>query len=118
MKKYLTLKNLGWVFTALASIMMLMSGLSKILATEEMVKNFTFMNLLPYMGLVGALEIIGVVLLVYPKTSSYGALLISLVMAGATSIHLSAMGGVGMIMPVLIGCIAWTGHCLRAYYGK
>ena len=31
MKKYLTLKNLGWVLTALVTIMMGMSGVSKLI---------------------------------------------------------------------------------------
>ncbi len=118
MKKYLTLKNLGWVFTTIVSLMLLMSGLPKIIGTDEVIKNFTSMNLLPYMGLVGLMEIAGVGLLVYPKTSVYGALLISTVMAGAASIHLSLMGGVGLIMPTIVGSLAWAGHCLRTYYRK
>ena len=115
MKKYLTIKNLGWIFTVIVSAMMVMSGTSKIIATEEMVKNFTFMNLLPYMALIGATEVVGVALLLYPRTSIYGAILITTVMAGAASIHLSLMGGVGLLMPVLLGSLAWVGHCLRTY---
>lgn len=115
MKKYLTLKNLGWFFTAVVSLMMLMGGTSKIIATEEMITNFTFMNLLPYMALIGVTEVIGVAFLLYPKTSIYGALVISTVMAGAASIHLSLMGGAGLLIPVLLGSLAWAGHCLRTY---
>lgn len=115
MKKYLTIKNLGWVFTVIVSAMLLISGTSKIIATEEMVQNFTFTNLLPYMALVGVTEVVGVALLLYPKTSIYGAILITTVMSGAASIHLSLMGGVGLLMPVLLGSLAWLGHCLRTY---
>jgi len=115
MKKYLTLKNLGWFLTGIVTIMLFMSGVSKIVATEEMVKNFTFMNLLPYMALIGVAEVIGVVLLVYPKTSVYGALVISTVMAGAATIHLSLMAGTGLLIPILLGLLAWSGHCLRTY---
>lgn len=115
MKKYLTIKNLGWLFTVIVSLLMLISGTSKIISTEEMIKNFTSMNLLPYMALIGVMEVIGVVLLTYPKTSIYGAVVISTVMAGAASIHLSLMGGIGLLMPVLIGSMAWLGHCLRNY---
>jgi hypothetical protein len=115
MKKYITIKNLGWIFTVIVSLMMLMSGTSKIIAAEDVVKNFEFMNLLPYMALIGVTEVIGVALLIYPKTSIYGALLISTVMAGAASIHLSLMGGGGLLMPVLLGSLAWVGHCLRNY---
>jgi len=115
MKKYLTLKNLGWVLVILTAFMLLMSGTQKIIGTEEMVKNFTFTNLLPYLALVGVTEVIGVALLVYPKTSIYGAVILSSIMSAAAVIHLSYMGGAGVLIPIVLGLLAWTGHCLRAY---
>ena len=60
MKKYITLKNFGWLLTALVTFMLGMSGVSKIVGTEEMIKNFTSMNLLPYLALLGAVELAGV----------------------------------------------------------
>ena len=66
MKKYLTLANLGWLFTAFVAVMLGMGGFSKIFGTEEMVNNFTFMNLTPYLTMVGILEVLGVILFVYP----------------------------------------------------
>lgn len=115
MKKYLTLKNLGWLLTAIVVFMIGMSGINKIFATDEMVKNFEFMHLTPYMEIIGFAELLGVGLLVYPKTSIYGAVITSCTMSGAVAIHLSLMGGVGTIIPVLIGFLAWTAHCLREY---
>lgn len=115
MKKYLTLKNLGWGLVILTAFMLLMSGTQKIIGTEEMVKNFTFINLLPYLALVGVTEVIGVALLVYPKTSIYGAVVLSSIMSAAAVIHLSYMGGAGVLIPIVLGLLAWTGHCLRAY---
>jgi hypothetical protein len=41
MKKYLTLKNLGWLLTAIVTFMLGMSGVSKIIGTQEMGGNFT-----------------------------------------------------------------------------
>ena len=118
MKKYLTLKNLGWVITGLVAFMLGMSGISKIIGTEEMVTNFTSMNLLPYLALVGVMEVIGVGLLIVPKTSKYGALLLSSIMSGAVALHLSLMGGENFIVPVMLGLFAWAGHCLRNYTVK
>ena len=115
MKKYLTLKNLGWVFTAIVVFLLGMSGVSKVIATDEMIKNFEFMKLTPYLGLIGVSELIGLGLLVYPRTSIYGAVVIGSLMSGAAAIHLSAMGGVGVITPILIGVFAWSGHCLRTH---
>ena len=118
MKKYLTLKNLGWVLTALVTIMMGMSGVSKLMGTEEMIKNFTYMNLLPYLALLGVVELAGVVMLVIPKTSKYGAILLSSYLSGAVAIHLSMMGGTGVMMPFVLGLTVWTAHCLRTYSSK
>jgi hypothetical protein len=98
--------------------MLLMSGTSKIIASPEVVANFTSMSLLPYMALIGVMEVIGVGLLVYPKTSLYGAILISMVMSGAVAIHLSLMGGVGVMAPILFSVVAWSGHCLRTHFNK
>ena len=86
MNKYMTIKNLGWLFTFVVTLMLGMSGISKIMGTQEMVNNFTFMNLLPYLALVGVAEVIGVLLLIYPRTSLYGAVVITSVMSAAASI--------------------------------
>ena len=115
MKKYLTLKNLGWLLTAIVTFMLGMSGLSKIVSAEQQVTNFTAMNLLPYMALVGVMEVAGVVALCIPRTSIYGAVILSSVMSGAVALHLALMGGAGMLVPVVLGCLAWTAHCLRTY---
>ena len=103
MKKYLTLKNLGWALTAIVTFMLGMSSVSKIVGTQEMINNFTFMNLLPYLALLGVVELAGVVMLVIPKTSKYGAILLSSYLSGAVAIHLSMMGGTGVMMPFVLG---------------
>jgi hypothetical protein len=118
MKKYLTLKNLGWALTAIVTFMLGMSSVSKIIGTQEMINNFTFMNLLPYLALLGVVELAGVVMLVLPKTSKYGAILLSSYLSGAFAIHLSMMGGTGAIMPFVLGLTVWTAHCLRTYSSK
>ena len=115
MTKHLTWKNLGWILTGLVVFMLGSAGVSKVLGTEEMVKNFEFMHLTQTMMWVGLAELIGVVLLVFPKTSVYGALLISSLMSGAVAIHFSCMGGSGYGTPLVIGLLGWTAHCLRTY---
>lgn len=115
MKKYLTLENLGWLLTSAVVILLGMSAFSKIMATEEMIKNFEFMKLTPYLSTVGLLELAAIILLSLPKTSIYGAILISCLMSGALSLHLSLMGGEKMMVPIFIGILAWASHCLRKY---
>jgi uncharacterized membrane protein YphA (DoxX/SURF4 family) len=115
MKQYLTLENLGWVITSAVVFMMGMSGISKLMGTEEMVNNFRFMHLTDFMGSVGLAEVAGAVCLALPRTSNYGAIIISSVMSAAAALHLSLMGGQGVVTPIVIGLLAWTAHCLRAY---
>ena len=115
MKKYLTLKNLGWLLTAIVVFMLGMSGVSKVIGTEEMVNNFTYIKLLPYLTYVGIAELVGVVLLVIPRTSGYGALILSLIMSAAAAVHLSYMGGDKVIVPIVLGVLAWSAYCLRKY---
>jgi uncharacterized membrane protein YphA (DoxX/SURF4 family) len=118
MKKYLTLKNLGWLLTVLVTFMLGMSSVSKIVGTQEMINNFTFMNLLPYLALLGVVELCGVVLLIIPKTSKYGAVLLSSYLSGAAALHLAMMGGAGVMTPIMLGLAVWTAHCLRSYSTK
>ena len=118
MKKYLTLKNLGWLLTAVVSFMLGMSGISKVIGTEEMVNNFTTMNLLPYLALLGVVEVAGVVLLIIPKMSKYGAVLLSSFLSGAVAIHLSLMGGAGVLVPIILGIMVWAAYYLRTHNFK
>lgn len=115
MKNLLTWKNLGWVLTVVVSFMIGMSGFSKILGTDEMVKTFEFLKLTPFMKWIGFSEIVGIGLLIYPRTSIYGAVLLSSLMSGAVALHMSLMGGASVMVPIMLGVVAWASHCLRAY---
>jgi hypothetical protein len=112
MSKYLTLQNLGWLLTAFVTIMLGMGGVSKIIGTEEMVGNFNFMQLSDYLLTVGVLEVLGVALLVYPKTSLYGSVLIGSIMSAAVCMHLS-LGFPGTMMPIMLGVAGFAGYKLR-----
>jgi hypothetical protein len=97
MKNYLTLKNLGWLICVVVAMMLGMGAISKLMGTAEMVGNFQYLKLDNYLTLIGGLELLGVI------------------MGGAVAMHLSAMGGAGVISPVMFGLLAWGGHCLRKY---
>lgn len=115
MKQYITLKNLGWFLTIIVSLMLGMGGLMKISQSEEMIQNFTNMHLLPYITFVGVFELVGVALLINPRTSAYGALTLGTAMTGAVCLHFALFGGAGAMVPFLLGLGAWSGHCLRTY---
>ncbi len=113
LKNLLTVKKVGWGLTIIVTLMLGMGGVSKLMGTEEMVNNFTFMNLLPYIEIIGLVEIAGVILLLIPKTSLYGAVILGSVMTAAVALHLSLMGGDNIAMPLMIGTAAWLSYFLR-----
>ena len=115
MKKYFTLKNLGWLITGVVSLMLGMSGIGKIMQSQEMVGYFTNMNIMPYITFVGVFELIGVALLIIPRTSVYGALVLGTAMTGAVTLHFALFGGAMSLTPFLLGLGAWTAHCLRTH---
>jgi len=115
MKKYFNWKNIGWFFIIICSAMLINSGLTKVIGTQEMIAGFEFMKLSQYRVYVGIAEILAVVGLVFPKTSAYAAVVITAIMGGAATIHLSLMSGSGVLIPIFVGLLAWTGHCIRKY---
>ena len=115
MKNLFTWKNLGWVLTGVITFMLGASGVSKVIGTEEMVKTFEFLKLTPYMKFIGLGELVGLGLLIYPRTSVYGAVLLSSFMSGAVALHMSLMAGDSVMVPIMLGVVTWSAHCLRTY---
>jgi len=115
MKNLFTWENLGWLLTVVTTVMFGTSGVSKVIGTDEMVKTFEFLKLMPYMKFIGLGELVGLGLLIYPRTSVYGAVLLSSFMSGAVALHMSLMAGASVMVPVMLGVLAWSAHCLRTY---
>lgn len=104
--------SLGWLLSIMVTAMMLMSGLSKVFGTADMVGNFEYMNLSPYLMMVGLLEVIGGIMLMVPRLSRYGAVLIASVMTAAVCMHLS-LSIPDTMVPLVLGAMALIGYELR-----
>jgi hypothetical protein len=113
MKKHLTLQNVGWLITGILILMLGQSIIGKL--DGSMTANFQFMHLENYMIGTAVTEIVGLGLLIYPRTSIYGAILLSCLMSGAVALHLSLMGGNMVMAPITMGLLAWLSHCLRSH---
>lgn len=107
------LQIIGWAFSVATALFLGKGAIDKIVGTQEMVGNFAFMKLEKYRLLTGIGELLGVVLLLLPMTSLFGAILISSFMSAAAVMHLSHMGGVKTYIPILVGLFALLGHFLR-----
>lgn len=77
-------KIAGYTISILATLMILMAGITKLMGTEEMVQNFASMtNWTDKMAFIGALELVILVLYWIPTTMNMGFFLMLGFMGGA-----------------------------------
>ncbi len=83
-------KKIGlWALTILLALLFLLVGSGKLLAEEAWAARFAGWGLPVWLALViGVVEMTGALLLLVPRTASYGSALIISVMLGASATHL------------------------------
>ena len=100
-----------WILQIAAAGMFLMVGLLKLSGDAELVGLFEAIGVGQWFRyLTGALEVGGAVLLLIPRTSGLGALMLVGVMAGAVITHVFIVGGsplMAIILLVVTGLVAW-----------
>jgi uncharacterized membrane protein YphA (DoxX/SURF4 family) len=88
------------------------AGCAKIYGPEAMVAEFDAVGLGQWFRyFTGALEIIGAILLVTPRTTGFGALLLAAICGGAFFAQLFALHGDvihTIVMAIVLLAIAWT----------
>jgi putative oxidoreductase len=104
--------NVGlWILQIGAAGMFLMVGFFKLTGDPQMVGLFDAIGLGQWFRYVtGSLEVLGAVLLLIPRLSGLGALLLMGVMLGAVPTHLFVVGGsplMAIILLVVTGVVAW-----------
>jgi hypothetical protein len=107
------LSMIGWVLSVATALFLGKGAIEKLIGTKEMVGNFAYMKLENYRVVTGLGELLGVVLLLIPSTSLFGAILIVSFMSAAAVMHLSLMGGAKTYIPILVGLFSLVGHFLR-----
>src|SRR5258705_7505389 len=104
--------NVGlWILQIGAAGMFLMVGFLKLSGDAQLVGLFDAIGLGQWFRyLTGTLEVGGAILLLIPRTSGLGALMLVGVMAGAVVTHLFIVGGsplMAIILLVVTGVVAW-----------
>src|SRR5437867_11950838 len=104
--------NVGlWILQIGAAGMFLMVGFFKLTGDPQMVGLFDAIGLGQWFRYVtGSLEVLGAVLLLIPRLSGLGALVLMGVMLGAVPTHLFVVGGSplsAIILLIVTGVIAW-----------
>lgn len=109
------LQIIGWALSVITALFLGKGAIDKLIGTQEMVGNFAFMKIEKYRVVTGLGELLGVVLLLIPTTSLFGAILIASFMSAAVVMHLSLMGGAKTYVPIIIGLLTLAGHFLRVF---
>ena len=104
--------NVGlWILQIGAAGMFLMVGFFKLSGDPQMVGLFDAIGLGQWFRYVtGSLEVLGAVLLLIPRLSGLGALLLMGVMIGAVPTHLFVVGGsplLAITLLIVTGIVAW-----------
>jgi putative oxidoreductase len=118
-----SVKTIGfWILKILLSISFLGAGGAKLAGLPAMVSEFDIVGLGQWFRyLTAALEIIGAITLLAPRTTPIGALLLAVVCIGAFFAQLLALHGDvvhTVIMAAVLFAIAWAGRAANAQSGE
>lgn len=101
----------AWLLQLLVGVAFLASGSMKLVGAEMQVETFDEIGIGQWFRyLTGVLEIVGALLIFFPRTAFWGALLLACVMVGAIFTHLALIGGSplpAIVLLVLAGIVAW-----------
>ncbi len=107
-----TWTTIGWILGVIPSLLLLMSGVMKFIQPEGFAEGLAHMGWRPeQMYVIGAIEILCVLIYLFPKTAVLGAILLTGYMGGAIATHTRV--GDMIIIQVLIGMVFWLGLWLR-----
>ena len=104
----------GYVLSIIPSLLLVFSGVMKLLGDEFMVQNFTELKLLPAMTMIGLIELLCVALYWIPKTMNLGFFLLCSYLGGVIVAELIQVGGIGLPIPGLpLAIFLYVGTFLR-----
>ena len=104
----------GWVVTVLPSLLLLMSGVMKLIQPEGVVEGFkTFGYSESLLFPIGIVELACTILYLVPRTSVLGAILLTGYLGGAVATHVRFGDGFQFVFPVIVGMVVWLGLFLR-----
>ncbi|WAC15161.1 DoxX family protein [Dyadobacter pollutisoli] len=96
--------------TVIASLMVVLSGIMKLTASEEMVSTLQKVGVGDYITALGVMEIGFTALFIYPKTMKIGFILLTCYFAGAIATELSHGKPFNAVLPI---ALIWIAAFLR-----
>jgi hypothetical protein len=102
----------GRIISALVALMMVMSGVMKLVKPPFVEESFVHLGYDDSVALgLGIVEVGCALVYLIPRTSVLGAILLTGYLGGATATHLRI--GEPYFFPILLGVLAWLGLFLR-----
>jgi hypothetical protein len=102
----------GRIVSALPVLMLLMSGITKVMKPPFVMEGFKHLGLPEHLALgLGILELACTLVYVIPQTAVLGAILLTGYLGGAVVSHLRV--GDQFIGPIIFGVLLWAGLFLR-----
>jgi hypothetical protein len=102
----------GYIMSALPVLLLLLSGVMKLVKPEPVVKGFADLQWPESLALsLGILEIACTVVYVIPRTSVLGAILLTGYLGGAVATHVRIFEP--FFFPFVLGVLVWGGLYLR-----
>jgi uncharacterized membrane protein YphA (DoxX/SURF4 family) len=102
----------GYILSALPVLMLLMSGVMKLVKPAQLVQGFVHYGFPENLSaILGIIELACTALYLIPRTSVLGAILLTGYMGGATATVVRV--GDAFVAPVLVGVLLWGGLFLR-----
>ncbi len=102
----------GRIMSALPVLMLLFSGVMKLMRPAPVAEGFAHLGYPASLALgLGIVELACAVVYVIPRTSVLGAILLTGYLGGATATHLRI--GEPFFMPIVLGVLIWGGLYLR-----
>jgi putative oxidoreductase len=100
-----------WVLQILVAVAFLAAGSGKLLGTPETIALFDAVGIGQWFRYVtGILEVVGALLLLFPGLAAFGAVLLAVVMTGASVSHLTVLDAaptVPLVLLALTAVIVW-----------
>jgi uncharacterized membrane protein YphA (DoxX/SURF4 family) len=103
---------IGYILTTLPVLLLLFSSMGKFLKPEGMEANIAHLGWrMDQMTVLGIIEVACTALYLIPRTSIFGAIMVTAYLGGATATHVRI--GDPFIIPVIVGISVWLGLYLR-----
>jgi hypothetical protein len=103
---------IGWVLTGLLTAVFLMSAFMKLSGSPEAIKGAAAFGLsAATVKVIGVLEVLSILLFVFPRTGVLGTLLVAAYLGGAIATHLEHQQS--PLVPIIMQCLVWITAVIR-----